>query len=224
MKQIFVLLLAVSLACAFSACGGAGIQSDSASSQAFQEEPQTGSESPTDERNIPTGNEEENVLVAYFSATGNTEKIANHIQTILDADLYEIVPDVPYTSEDLNYSNSTCRANQEQNDPSARPAIASTLENPEDYDVVFLGYPIWWGQAPKIISTFLGSYDFGESTIVPFCTSGSSGIGTSADDLHALAPEARWMEGQRFSSTAEEATVFAWLEGLELTGTSGIVE
>ena len=124
---------------------------------------------------------EDGVLVAYFSATGNTEGIAQHLQSILDADLYEIVPEVPYTDEDLNYSNDNCRANQEQNDPAARPAITGTLEHPENYNVVFLGYPIWWGQAPKVIYTFLESCDFGDATIVPFCTSGSSGIGSSAE-------------------------------------------
>ncbi len=156
------------------------------------------------------------VLVAYFSATGNTEDIAQHLQSILDADLYEIVPEVPYTDEDLNYSNDSCRANQEQNDPAARPAITGTLEHPENYDVVFLGYPIWWGQAPKVMYTFLESYDLGDATIVPFCTSGSSGIGGSLDDLHALAPEANWLDGQRFSSGADQDEVAQWVDSLGL--------
>lgn len=163
-------------------------------------------------------------LVAYFSATGNTESIARHIQTILNADLYEIVPEDPYTSEDLNYSNNDCRANQEQNDPNARPAISGSVENMEDYDVVFLGYPIWWGQAPKIIYTFLESYDLDSVTIVPFCTSGSSGIGGSLDDLHALAPEAIWLDGQRFSGSASQDTVASWVEGLDLPEASADTE
>ena len=134
----------------------------------------------------------------------------------MDADLYEIVPEEPYTREDLNYSNSDCRANREQNDPDARPAISGTLENPEDYDVVFLGYPIWWGQAPKIIHTFLESYDFAGVTIVPFCTSGSSGIGGSLSDIQALAPDANWLSGQRFEAGADQEEVARWVEGLEL--------
>lgn len=160
------------------------------------------------------------ILVAYFSATGNTETIAQHIQTVLNADLYEIVPEEPYTSEDLNYSNDDCRANQEQNDPNAQPAIAGSVDNMEDYDVVFLGYPIWWGQAPKIIHTFLESYNFDGVTIVPFCTSGSSGIGSSATNLQSLAPNANWLPGQRFSGSASQSTVASWVEGLDLPESS----
>lgn len=156
------------------------------------------------------------VLVAYFSATGNTENIAEHLSAILAADLYELVPEVPYTSEDLNYSNDDCRANQEQNDPAARPAISGGVENMEDYEVVFLGYPIWWGNAPKIISTFLESYDFDGKTIVPFCTSGSSGIGQSAVDLESLTEGAVWLNGQRFSGSASRETVEHWVDSLGL--------
>lgn len=163
-------------------------------------------------------------LVAYFSATGNTESIAQHLQPILNADLYEIVPEAPYTSEDLNYNNDGCRANQEQNDPNARPAIDRSVENMEDYDVVFLGYPIWWGQAPKIIYTFLESYDLDGVTIVPFCTSGSSGIGSSATNLQSLAPNANWLSGQRFSGSASQDAVAAWVEGLDLPEASANLE
>ncbi len=116
-----------------------------------------------------------NIFVAYFSATGTTEGIAKHIQTILDADIYEIEAADPYTAADLNY-NSDCRANREQNDPKARPQITGSVTDMNKYDAIFLGYPIWWGQAPKIIYTFLESYDFSGKTIIPFCTSGSSGI------------------------------------------------
>lgn len=164
----------------------------------------------------PAPEEGVDVLVAYFSATGNTENIAEHLVSILDADLYEIVPEVPYTSADLNYSNSDCRANQEQNDPAARPAISGSVENLEDYEVIFLGYPIWWGDAPKIISTFLETYDFGGKTIVPFCTSGSSSIDSSADALEALTQRATWLEGQRFSGSASQETVSQWVNSLGL--------
>ena len=163
-----------------------------------------------------TPNEGSKVLIAYFSATNNTEGIANHLDTILDADLYEITPEQPYTSADLNY-NTDCRANREQNDASARPAISGSVSNMEQYDVIFLGYPIWWGQAPKIISTFLESYDLSGKTIVPFCTSGSSGIGSSASNLHSLAGNATWLNGQRFSGGASRSTVESWVNGLGLT-------
>ena len=164
----------------------------------------------------PAPQEGADVLVAYFSATGNTENIAEHLTSILDADLYEIVPEEPYTSEDLDYSNSDCRANQEQNDPTARPAISGSVEDLEDYEVVFLGYPIWWGDAPKILSTFLESYDFDGKTIVPFCTSGSSSIGGSVSDLEALTDGATWLEGQRFSGSASQETVSQWVNSLGL--------
>lgn len=162
----------------------------------------------------PAPQEGTDVLVAYFSATGNTENIAEHLVSILDADLYEIVPQVPYTSEDLDYSNSDCRANREQNDPTARPAISGGVEDLEDYEVVFLGYPIWWGDAPKIISTFLETYDFDGKTIVPFCTSGSSSIGGSVSDLEPLTDGATWLEGQRFSGSASWETVSQWVDAL----------
>ena len=164
----------------------------------------------------PAPEEGTDVLVAYFSATGNTENIAEHLVSILDADLYEIVPQVPYTSEDLNYGNSDCRANQEQNDPTARPAISGSVENMEDYEVIFLGYPIWWGDAPKIISTFLETYDFDGKTIVPFCTSGGSSIGGSVSDLEALTSGAAWLDGQRFSGSASQETVSQWVDSLGL--------
>lgn len=225
MKRIFALLTALALACALTACGGT---SNPGQSQTQQEGTSPVGETSVSDQSAPPASSapeagksdeetaEGGVLVAYFSATGNTEGIAQHLQSVLNADLYEIVPEVPYTDEDLNYSNDSCRANQEQNDSAARPAITGTLENPEDYDVVFLGYPIWWGQAPKVIYTFLESYDFGDATLVPFCTSGSSGIGGSLDDLHALAPEANWLDGQRFSSGASQDEVAQWVDGLGL--------
>ena len=164
----------------------------------------------------PEPGEGTKVLIAYFSATNNTEGIANHLGAILDADLYEIIPEQPYTSADLNY-NTDCRANREQNDAGARPAISGSVDNMEQYNVIFLGYPIWWGQAPKIISTFLESYDLSGKTIVPFCTSGSSGIGSSASNLHSLAGNATWLNGQRFSGGASRSAVESWVNGLGLT-------
>ena len=164
----------------------------------------------------PAPNEETRVLVAYFSATGNTENIAGHLEAVLDADLYEIVPQNPYTSADLNYNNSDSRASREQNDADARPAISGSVDNMEDYDVVFLGYPIWWGQAPKTVYTFLENYNFEGKTIVPFCTSGSSGIGSSATNMHDLAPDANWLSGQRFSGSADSSAIESWVDGLDL--------
>ena len=162
----------------------------------------------------------EKVLVVYFSATNTTKTLAEYIADGLDANLYEIVPETPYTSEDLNYSNSSTRATVEQNNPSARPSISGGVDNMDQYDIVFLGYPIWWGQAPRIISTFLESYDFSGKTIVPFCTSGSSGMGSSATNLHSLASGAAWLDGQRFSGGTSRNAMIEWVNGLGLSITA----
>ncbi len=158
-----------------------------------------------------------NVLVAYFSCTGTTEQIAQWIVDQTGADSYRIIPETPYTAEDLNYNNSSSWANREQADASARPAISGSVEGIEQYDVIFLGYPIWHGQAPRIISTFLESRDFSGVTIIPFCTSHSSGIGSSAENLHTLCSDrVTWMDGQRFSGNTSENMVNEWLRTLEL--------
>ena len=165
----------------------------------------------------PTGNSHS--LVVYFSCTNTTKGIAERITAVTSGTIFRIEPEDPYTSADLDYNNSSSRANREQNDPSARPAIANTLEGLENYDVVFLGYPIWWGDAPKIISTFLDSYDLSGKTIVPFCTSHSSGIGSSDTDLHPLEPQAVWKDGRRFGGNESEEVIREWIEGLGLSFT-----
>ncbi len=150
-------------------------------------------------------------LVAYFSCTGTTEAVAGTCADILGADLYELVPEQPYTDADLAYYTGG-RADREQNDPAARPAISGSVEDMDRYDTVLVGYPIWHGQAPRIISTFLESYDFSGKTILPFCTSHSSGIGSSADDLHPLAPDAHWLDGTRFPAGTTREEIAAWLD------------
>ena len=227
MKKLVSLFLAMTMAFSLAACG-AGTASDPQESQPSTpsvSEPPASTElepAPDPTEKTPASAQEPgeedapSTLVAYFSATGNTEGVAQHLQAILDADLYEIVPAEPYSDDDLNYNVSDCRANQEQNDPDARPAIDGTVENMDGYDVIFLGYPIWWGEAPRIISTFLESYDFTDKTIVPFCTSGSSGIGSSAEHLAALAADAAWLEGARFDPDASQEEVAAWVDGLGL--------
>lgn len=158
------------------------------------------------------------ILVAYFSCTQHTKKIAGYIQTALgeQADLYEILPEEPYTAADLDY-NSDCRANREQEDSTIRPAIRGAVEDMEQYDVVFLGYPIWWGQEPRIISTFLERYDWAGKTVVPFCTSGSSGYHDSGiRDL--VGESASWITGRRFSGNASLSDVTDWVERLDLPG------
>ncbi len=154
------------------------------------------------------------ILVAYFSATNNTEGIAQKLADGLGADLYEITPEQPYTSADLDYGNSKSRSSVEMNDPSARPAISGSVENMEQYDVVLVGYPIWWGDAPRIMSTFIESYDFSGKTLAAFCTSASSGFGNSDSALRSAASGAVWLKGQRFSAGASADDVMKWANGL----------
>lgn len=154
-----------------------------------------------------------NVLIAYFSYTNTTETIAKHIETATKGTVYEIIPEAPYTAEDLQYYTGG-RADREQTDATARPAISGNVENIDKYSVIFLGYPIWHGQAPKIIYTFLESYDFSGKKIIPFCTSHSSGIGSSDINLHALAPSAAWVAGRRFAAETPQSTVAEWIKGL----------
>ncbi len=163
------------------------------------------------------------ILVAYFSATGSTRGVAEHIADIVGADLFEIVPEEPYTGADLDYRDASSRASREQDDPAARPAIHGEVEDMGQYGVVFLGYPIWHGQAPKIISTFLEGCDLSGKTVIPFCTSGGSGIDGSEGALNALAPQARWRSGERFGAGASREAVKDWVDSLEL-GTTGPME
>ncbi len=222
MKKVLSLALAFLMVGTLAACGGETAQTQPSVEPTAPTPSATPSEAvPTPEVTPPeeTDAPEETggVLVAYFSATGNTQGVAQVIADHLGADTYEIVPETPYTDADLDY-NTDCRANREQDDAAARPAISGSVEGMEHYDVVFLGYPIWWGEAPRIISTFLESYDFSGKTIVPFCTSGSSGIGSSAANLHGIITGADWLDGQRFSGSAGEDDVTAWVDGLDLDG------
>jgi len=183
------------------------------------------SESQPEETDVPESQSEETdapnvqeskVLVAYFSATGTTEGVAEHIADGLNADIYEIVPEEPYTDADLDYNDNNSRTTIEMNDPDTRPDISGSVENMEQYAIVFIGYPIWWGEAPRIVSTFVESYDFSGKTIVPFCTSGGSGMGSSATNLEQLTSGAEWLSGKRLSGSDSQNTVMEWVNGLGL--------
>ncbi|MCD8077338.1 MAG: flavodoxin [Lachnospiraceae bacterium] len=227
MKRRIAFVLLVCMVFMLAACSSESAESssDSESSTISITDSQSDTESETEGTDTDTSEEagdeatdsDSNILVAYFSCTGTTEQVAGWIAEETEADIYEIVPETPYTEDDLNYNDSSSRANQEQADSSARPAISGSVENIEQYDVIFLGYPIWHGQAPRIVSTFLESYDLSDVTIIPFCTSHSSGIGSSAENLHDLCSDTvTWMEGRRFSGDATESEVAEWVEGLEL--------
>ena len=212
MKRITATFLALMLLFGLTACNNNAGQSNEETSS-INESTVTGTEKGDDNVNDET--EANNILVVYFSATGTTKQIAEYAADILNADLYEIVPEDPYTDEDLDYYSGG-RADREQDDPAARPAISGSVQNMEQYDTLLLGYPIWHGQAPRIISTFLESYNFDGKTLVPFCTSHSSGIGSSATSLHSLATNANWLVGERFSSDTAREEVQEWLDSLGL--------
>ena len=152
------------------------------------------------------------VAVIYFSCTGNTRTAAERIRDLTGADLIELVPEQPYTSQDLDYNDESCRANQEQKDPAARPRIAGQPLDLSQYGTIYLGYPIWQGTAPRIINTFLDSYDLTGKTIRPFCTSGSSGIETSVADIRAAAPEVNVTAGLHIAAVGV-GDVKAWALG-----------
>ena len=151
------------------------------------------------------------VLVAYFSASGVTAKSAEKLAKAAEADLFEIVPEQPYTKADLNWQDKNSRSSVEMNDRSSRPAISSKVENMEQYDVVFVGFPVWWYREPSIIDTFMESYDFTGKTVVPFCTSGGSGLGTTGSNLQALAKDAKVIEGKRLSFMTTEGSLKKWI-------------
>lgn len=230
MRKIVSLLLSFGMIFALAACGQSAAsekqeevqsavqktdeQSDTPQNGAAVEQLETEMETEPSE-SVSTEEQEADVstktLVVYFSCTGTTELVAEYITEILGADSYQIVPEDPYTEADLAYDTNG-RADQEQNDPDVRPAISGGVENMDEYDTIILGYPIWHGQAPRIISTFLENYDFSGKTIVPFCTSHSSGIGSSADNLHVLCADSTlWMEGRRFEAGTSKKTIEEWL-------------
>ena len=162
----------------------------------------------------PSDNEKEEnkMLVVYFSGTGNTKALAETIAETSGADIFEIVPTEPYTNADLNYNDNNCRANREQNDPSARPAIANRIENIDDYDTIFIGYPIWWGTMPRIINTFLDTYDLSGKTIMPFATSGGSGISSSVSAIRNICSDADVKDGMRGTASTSSAQIETWIE------------
>ena len=159
-----------------------------------------------------------NILVACFSATGNTWPLAEYAAEYLNADLFRIEPEEPYTDADLNYNDDNCRANVEMQDESCRPALAATVVNMEQYDTVILAFPIWWGQAPRIIETFIEAHDLSGKTVLCFCTSASSGYGRTDKILSALTDDTvTWLEGHRFSANTSAEQMQKWLQDMNIT-------
>lgn len=215
MKKLLSTVCIISMIFLLSACGSQRTADDQTGG-ASASQPSSAQNSAAIQQ-PETKEDETNILVAYFSATGNTKALAEFAADAAHADIYEIVPETPYTDEDLDYGNDQSRTSLEMNDSHARPAISGGVENMEQYDILLLGYPIWWGQAPRIMSTFLESYDFSGKTIVPFCTSGSSDIGSSAQNLHALTdPATTWLDGARLRSNAAHDDIAQWINSLDL--------
>ena len=160
------------------------------------------------------------VLVVYYSASGNTKRVAEDIAEAAGGDLFEITPTEPYTSDDLNWTNSDSRVSREHDDESLRdvPLTTTEVENWDDYDTVFIGYPIWWGIAAWPVDNFVKSNDFTGKTVIPFATSSSSGMGQSGTLLSEMAGTGDWQDGQRFSSGASQSDVADWVSGLDLNG------
>lgn len=207
-KRPLFAVLGLALLLALCACAGSA---RAASSGAAAVSPGTSPDS-TAAAQADTGGKS---LVVYFSATGNTEKVAQEIAAQTGADVFKLVPAEPYTAADLDYGNDACRANLEQNDANARPGIAGELPDLSGYDTVYLGFPIWWGTMPRIINTLLDGCDFSGKTVLPFCTSGGSGISTAVEAIRSAEPDAEVKDGLRLSgSAANDCTeaVAAWLK------------
>ena len=209
-NKLIVLALILSLMLALTACSSSNGDTASPSETEQTETATTQTEVETAEEAEPTG---KTTLVVYFSATGITKGVAETIAQITDADLYEIQPAEPYTDDDLNWHDSNSRSTIEQNDSSARPELAGEPLSLEGYKTVFIGYPIWWGEEPRIVDTFVESYDFDGITVMPFCTSGGSGIGRSGKNLEENAGSGTWLDGERFGAGASEAELSQWITG-----------
>lgn len=207
MKKIISLFMALGMVLSLAACSTN--QSPRESTPEKQPDSSAEAQQPTDEAG--------KTLVVYYSATGNTENVANYIATATDGDLFELEPAEPYSDADLNWTDDNSRVVREHDDESLRDIelVADTVENWDSYDTVFIGYPIWWGIAAWPVNGFIEANDFTGKTVIPFCTSSSSGLGESGELLAEMAGTGDWQEGQRFRSDVSESDVTAWVESLE---------
>lgn len=236
MRKLFVIITALCMAIMLAACGSQAQENPAQTAAQTENQPVEATaadvedaentvetepeEAPADVTEPPESAPEaapeepeeqgSKILVAYFSCTGNTRGLAEKIAEKLGADIYEITPAEPYTDADLDYNDSSSRSTIEQNDDSCRPELSGSFDV-SDYDTIVLGYPIWHGQAPKIMYTFVESCDLSGKTVVPFCTSGSSGVGSSASNLGKSANAADWRDGTRLSTGISDEALDEWL-------------
>lgn len=215
MKRISSLLFITVLCISIAACGSKQEENSNVVTQtpAANEESQSKETETSEETKTEESETESSVLVVYFSATGNTKAVAEVIAEGTEADLYEITPEEPYTDDDLNWNDNNSRSTVEMNDASIRPVISGTVDNFEQYSTVYIGYPIWWGEAPRILDTFVERYDFTGKTVIPFCTSSSSGLGSSADTLADLSGAGDWKDGKRFGEHESADAIVEWVNG-----------
>ena len=220
MKKLAALLLSVVLVLSLAACGSANKPASSTTqpeTSAPTEQPESSSTAPA-ESEPETQPETGKTLVIYYSASGNTARVAKDIAEAAGADLFEIVPTELYTSDDLNWTNPDSRVSREHDDESLRdvPLTTTEVSDWDSYDTVFIGYPIWWGIAAWPVDTFVKNNDFNGKTVIPFATSSSSGMGQSGSLLADMAGTGDWQEGQRFSSGVSSDDVQSWVNGLGL--------
>jgi len=223
MKKVISLVLATMLALVLTACGAKETTQENPAPAAEETSVSAPVETPASaataesvaDQAEETSATEGGVLVAYFSATGTTKGVAERLANAVGGDLYEIVPAEPYSDADLNWHDSNSRATKEQDDKSARPGIASETLDLSSYTTIYVGFPIWWGEEPRIMDTFVESYDFSGKTMIPFCTSGSSGIGSSGRNMEELTVGAQWLDGSRFGGSVSEDELRAWADGLQ---------
>ena len=223
-KKLLTLSLAAVMALSLAACGGNDSSADDQNANQTQEEaapPADTAENAAAPESSGDGAEaaDGNVLVVYYSASGNTETAANYIAQATGGDIFEITPAEPYTSDDLNWTDENSRVSREHEDESLRDVELTTteVENWDSYDTVFIGYPIWWGIAAWPVDGFVEANDFSGKTVIPFCTSSSSGLDQSGELLAQLAGTGDWQEGQRFRSSASQEDVNEWVDSLGLS-------
>ena len=220
MKKLTALLMGLILMLNLAAFAGTGVAEEAAAAEPAEAtaEPAEATAAPEDGASEDAAEPAGNLLVVYFSATGNTEAAANYIAEATGADVFVLEPVEPYTDEDLNWTDENSRVVYEHDNPDDRAValVADTVENWDQYDTVFIGYPIWWGIAAWPVDTFVAANDFTGKTVIPFCTSSSSGLGQSGDLLAELAGTGNWLEGQRFRGSTSEAEIQTWLDSLEL--------
>lgn len=217
MKKLFIILLSLILCVAMFAFTSCSNAIDNENTQTNNG--QTGNDDDSGAQNPETPMGETNILIVYFSATGNTKAVANYIAEATDGDLFELIPVDPYTSDDLRWTDENSRVVQEYENPELRniELISTTVENWAEYDIVFIGYPIWWYDAAWPVNSFVKDNDFTGKTIYTFCTSSSSGLGESTLHLLGIAGgSGNWLEGRRFSSSASQSTVTSWIKTLEI--------